>query len=164
MTTLSLVVTSAAMAASFVCGMMVQAKRTSPVRPSELRVTGIGGIFFKARDPMKLADWYRKHLGISFEGQGAAFHRFDWSEKDDPSKTGVTVWAIFPQTTKYLGPDQSRFMINYRVSNLDSLLSALRKEGVEVDKEVQKEANGRFGWASDPEGNRLELWEPLRTQ
>ncbi|MFZ0332863.1 MAG: VOC family protein [Candidatus Acidiferrales bacterium] len=150
----------AAVAASFVCGMMVQAKRKSSARPSEARVTGIGGVFFKAHDPMKLADWYRQHLGISFEGEGAAFHPFEWTEKENASKTGATVWAIFPEATKYLGGDKSRFMINYRVANLDYVVAQLKKEGVAVDEKIQDEANGRFGWATDPEGNRFELWEP----
>jgi predicted enzyme related to lactoylglutathione lyase len=160
MMALTLVITSTALATSFVCGMMVAAARSSAKPVSETRVTGIGGIFFRAHDSMKLADWYRKHLGISFEGEGAVFHPFEWTEKENPSKTGVTVWAIFPETTKYLGEDKSRFMINYRVANLERVMAELKKEGVEVDTKIQDEDNGRFSWATDPEGNRFELWEP----
>jgi predicted enzyme related to lactoylglutathione lyase len=160
MTALGFLIVSAVIGASFVCGMMVQAKRQTPIQVSEPRVTGIGGVFFKARDPLKLADWYRKHLGISFEGEGPAFHSFEWTEKENPSKTGATAWAIFPETTKYLGQEKSQFMINYRVANLERLLTELKKEGVEVDKKIQDEANGRFSWVTDPEGNRVELWEP----
>lgn len=161
MTTLTLAITSAALATSFVCGMMVEAARSAAKVVSETRVTGIGGVFFKAHDAPKLAAWYREHLGITFEGDDSgAFHPFEWLEKDNPSKTGVTVLAIFPETTKYFGTGQSRLMINYRVANLERVLTELRNEGVMVDDKIQDEPNGRFGWATDPEGNRSELWEP----
>ena len=153
---------SAAMVASFAFGMMVQAARNSEAdAKKDVRVTGIGGVFFKAHDAPKLAVWYREHLGITFEGDGAnAYHTFEWLEKENPSKTGSTVWAIFPETTKYFGESKSSLMINYRVANLDYVLAQLRKEGVKVDDKVQDEPYGRFGWATDPEGNRFELWEP----
>ncbi len=121
------------------------------------RVTGIGGIFFKATDPEKLKNWYRTHLGIESESWGAVFR---WS--DDPrSDNGSTAWSIFPDTTKYFAPSNQPFMINFRVANLDELLVALRAEGVEVDPKSGEGSDfGKFGWVMDPEGNRVELWEP----
>ena len=162
MTALGLGLVSAAMAASFAFGMMTQAARNSESdAKKEARVTGIGGVFFKAHDAPKLAAWYREHLGITFEGDGSnAFHSFEWLEKDNPAKTGSTVWAIFPETTKYFGASKSPVMVNYRVENLGRLLAALKSEGVQVEDKIQDETYGRFGWATDPEGNRFELWEP----
>lgn len=123
------------------------------------RVTGLGGIFFKAKDPNALYEWYEKHLGIKREadGSGAMFHRRDAA---DPEKTGLTVWSIFPQDTKYFGPGAAPFMMNYRVENLDELLKALREEGVTIDPKVEEYEYGKFAWVIDPEGNRIELWEP----
>jgi predicted enzyme related to lactoylglutathione lyase len=120
------------------------------------RVIGLGGIFFKAKDPKTLYEWYRKHLGIesATDGSGAM-----WRDADHPEVPGCNVWAIFSQETKYLAPSQSSFMINFRVENLDDLLKALREEGVQVDPKVEGEY-GKFGWIMDPEGNRVELWEP----
>ena len=157
MTQAALAITSVAVAASFLCGMMVQSARSSEAdAKKDVRVTGIGGIFFKAHDAPKLAAWYREHLGIVSEG---GFHTFEWLEKDEPSKTGSTTWAIFPEASKYFGASKSPLMINYRVANLDYVLAQLRKEGVQVDEKVQDESYGKFGWATDPEGNRFELWE-----
>ena len=123
------------------------------------RVTGIGGIFFKAANPASLYDWYEKHLGIKQDapGQGAAFH---WRDASDPEKPGMTAWSIFPETTKYFDPSKSTFMINYRVENLDALLEVLRAEGVEIDPKREDHDYGRFAWITDPEGNKIELWEP----
>jgi predicted enzyme related to lactoylglutathione lyase len=162
MTTITLGIGSLALAASFVCGMLVQAARNSESdTKKDVRVTGIGGVFFKAHDAPALARWYREHLGISFEGDGKnAYHAFEWREKDDPSKEGSTAWSIFPETTKYFGESKSSLMINYRVANLDYVLAQLRKEGVSVEEKTQDEGYGKFGWATDPEGNRFELWEP----
>jgi predicted enzyme related to lactoylglutathione lyase len=122
------------------------------------RVTGIGGIFFKSNDPQRLRDWYREHLGIESEGDsGASFH---WREADDPEQKGLTVWSAFPAETSYFDPSKAPFMINYRVADLDWLLQQLRAEGVEVDPRVEEYEYGRFAWVMDPEGNRIELWEP----
>ena len=153
------------MGLSFVLGMMLESARASSSDENDTRVTGIGGIFFKARDPRKLADWYRRHLGIDLKSTGssatsAQYHPFEWLEKGDPGKTGSTVFTIFSDQTKYFDPSHSSFMINYRVANLDRLLAQLKKEGVTVDDKIQDEGYGRFGWAMDPEGNRFELWEP----
>ncbi len=161
MTTLTLAITSAALATSFACGMMVQAARGSSAEKKDVRVTGIGGVFFKAHDAMKLAAWYREHLGIPSEGaESGAYHEFEWLEKDNPSKTGGTVWAVFPETTKNFGASKSPLMIDYRVANLERLLAQLKSEGVQVEDKIEDAPYGRFGHATDPEGNRFELWEP----
>jgi len=121
------------------------------------RVTGIGGIFFKAKDPDKLREWYRKHLGIESESWGG--FAFQW-ETDPQTDGGNTVWSIFPDTTKYFEPSNQPFMINFRVTDLHSLLAQLRAEGVEVDPKTDESEFGNFGWIMDLEGNRVELWEP----
>lgn len=117
------------------------------------QVTGIGGIFFKAKDPAKMAEWYRDNLGIRSE-EGHA--DFVWRDKDHPETTSRTVWSVFPANTKYF---ESPFMINYRVANLDRILEQLRRGGVVIEK-VEDYDYGRFAWIKDPEGNRIELWEP----
>jgi predicted enzyme related to lactoylglutathione lyase len=118
------------------------------------RVIGLGGAFFKAKDPKALYEWYQKHLGIeSSPGAGAIWHA-------DPESPAVNVWAIFPQDTKYFAPSQSNVMFNFRVDNLEELLKALRAEGVQVDEKMEAHEFGKFGWIMDPEGNRVELWEP----
>jgi len=162
MSGLGLAISSAAIAASFVCGMMVQAaKNSGSEAKKDVRVTGIGGVFFKANDAEKLAAWYHEHLGIDFQSYGgSAFHQFEWLEKDNPSKTGGTVLAVFPQSAKNFGESKSPFMVNYRVANLDSLLAQLKKEGVTVDEKTEDAPYGKFGHAMDPEGNRIEFWEP----
>lgn len=118
------------------------------------QVLGIGGIFFKARDPKALAAWYREHLGLPLEaGQTyAAFASAAAAEQ--------TVWSVFPTDTSYLGSGPAPFMVNYRVPNLDAMLAQLRAAGAQVDDKVEDYDYGRFGWATDPEGNRFELWEP----
>lgn len=120
------------------------------------RVTGIGGVFFKVRDPKAMAAWYRDHLGIDAKH---GYADFSWREKDHPDQVGRTVWCLFPTNTPYFGSSSAPFMINYRVANLDRMLEQLRHSGVAVGK-VEVEANGRFAWIADPEGVRIELWEP----
>ncbi len=121
------------------------------------RVTGIGGIFFKARDPQQMMAWYSQHLGIPASN---AYAKFDWRDNDDPERQGSTVWALFPHDTNYFQPSASPFMINYRVADLDGLLAQLREEGVAVEDRIEEYDYGRFAWITDPEGNRIELWEP----
>ena len=121
------------------------------------RVTGIGGIFFKSKDPERLRQWYREHLGIESEGDSASFH---WRDADQPQDEGLTVWSPFPHDTRYFEPSAAPFMINYRVADLDWLLTQLRDEGVEVDPRIEEYEYGRFAWIMDPKGNRIELWEP----
>lgn len=127
------------------------------------RVTGIGGIFFKSENPPQLYEWYEKHLGIQREPHGSA--SFHWRELQaadgtEPGPEAQTVWSIFPQTTKYFGASKSSFMINYRVDNLDALLEDLKKSGIEIDPHREDGDYGRFAWITDPDGNRIELWEP----
>jgi len=122
------------------------------------RVTGIGGIFFKAKDPAALGAWYREHLGLAVEAWGGT--TFAWREASRRGRKGVTVWSLFPRTSKYFDPSRSPFMVNYRVDDLDAVLRALRAEGCRVDDRVEESGFGRFGWVMDAEGNRLELWEP----
>jgi predicted enzyme related to lactoylglutathione lyase len=117
------------------------------------RVNGIGGVFFKARDPKKMRAWYRDHLGIESKG---GYANFTWREKDNPDRIGRTVWTLFPTNTSYFA---APMMINYRVANLDRMLAQLRRAGVAVEK-TEDYDYGRFAWITDPEGNRIELWEP----
>lgn len=123
------------------------------------RVTGIGGIFFKARNPAALGEWYRTHLGIDVAEWGGAIFR--WQSPENPAGEGTTVWTIFSETSSKFAPSTSAFMINYRVDDLHALLAALRAEGCEVDENVIDDSEyGKFGWVMDPEGNRIELWQP----
>jgi len=122
------------------------------------RVTGIGGIFFKARDPDGLKDWYRERLGIVPGADGTV--TFEWRNKERPDEIGYTVWAPFSQDTEYFDPSTASFMVNFRVDDLYGLLERLREEGVTVDDKTEDSEYGRFGWVMDPEGNRVELWEP----
>lgn len=122
------------------------------------RVTGLGGLFIKCKDPQAMYSWYEQHLGIERdESQSVSFA---WRDVAEPEKTGMTVWALFPEETKYFDPSRSPFMMNFRVENLEQLLQALRAEGVQVDDKVESHEFGKFGWIMDPEGNRIELWEP----
>ena len=122
------------------------------------RVTGIGGVFFKARDPKALGACYRTHLGIGVEAWGGA--AFRWKGPDTPDGVGTTVWSPFAADTSYFAPSSAPFMINYRVDDLHAVLAALRAEGVEVVDKVDESEYGKFGWVIDPEGNKLELWQP----
>ena len=121
------------------------------------RVTGIGGIFFKSNDPDRLREWYRKHLGIESESWGG--FAFKW--QDDPRHDdGSTTWSIFSADTKYFEPADKPFMVNFRVADLNSLLTELRAEGADVDPKMEESEFGKFGWVMDADGNRVELWEP----
>lgn len=143
----------------FITGVWTMAERqdASPL-PTE-RVTGIGGVFFKAKDPKTLGAWYTQKLGIQFEKEGP-FSIFRWKDDKDATKQGMTVWSLFPATTKYFGPGTSSCMLNYRVANLDRMLAQLKKLGVEIDAKVEDDFNGRFAHIFDPEGNKIQLWEP----
>lgn len=122
------------------------------------RVTGIGGIFFKSENPEKSKEWYKKHLGI---GSGKWGGTFEWRHADNPEKKGYTAWSFFEKDTKYTDPSSKDFMINYRVENLEELLKELKKEGVEVVGEMEVFEYGKFGWIMDPNGIKIELWEPV---
>ncbi len=119
------------------------------------KVLGIGGVFFKARDPQRLAAWYRDHLGLPVEGECAEF-----SAPSQPDPQARIVWATFPADSDYLGPGGARFMVNYRVANLDRMLEQLRLADVTIEK-IEDHEYGRFAWITDPEGNRVELWQPV---
>jgi len=125
------------------------------------RVTGIGGVFFKAKDPDGLRDWYRRHLGLEVQEWGGV--AFRWNSPDAPNPNGTTAWSIFPNTNEYFAPSTAPFMVNYIVDDLQSLLSALRAEGCAVDDKTETSDYGKFGWVMDPEGNRVELWEPPKS-
>lgn len=121
------------------------------------RVTGIGGVFFKARDPQALAAWYAKHLGLQVEDWGGVVFR--WAD-DNPGGQGTTIWSPFPQDSSYFAPSTAGFMLNFRVEDLHGLLACLRDEGCTVDDKTDSSEHGTFGWVMDPEGNRIELWQP----
>jgi catechol 2,3-dioxygenase-like lactoylglutathione lyase family enzyme len=125
------------------------------------RVTGIGGVFFKSKDPERLYAWYERHLGLKRDQAAGGAVLFRWA--DDHGGDGMTVWSIFREDTTYFQPSQSNLMINYRVADLDALLETLREEGVEIDPK-RDESYGRFAWIMDPDGNRIELWEPPKDQ
>lgn len=118
------------------------------------RVIGIGGIFFKARDPKALSAWYAQHLGLKIEEFGGTMFG------EDAARPGYTIWSPFAHDTHYFDPSDKPFMVNFRVDDLHALLAALRGAGVQVDARVEESEYGRFGWIMDPEGNRVELWEP----
>ena len=122
------------------------------------RVTGIGGIFIKAKNADALREWYRKHLGIDVQAWGGA--SFSWSSPDRPHENGATIWNVFEPDSDYFAPSSASFMVNYRVENLTTLLAQLREEGCEVDSKTDESEFGKFGWVMDCEGNRIELWEP----
>jgi catechol 2,3-dioxygenase-like lactoylglutathione lyase family enzyme len=125
------------------------------------RILGIGGVFFKSANRDQMRDWYSTHLGLADKGQGAML---PWREHDDPKKEHVTVWTIFPASTKYLDPSPAPFMINYIVDDMDALLDRLKQEGVKIDPKRMDESYGRFAWIYDPDGNKIELWQPLPAQ
>jgi catechol 2,3-dioxygenase-like lactoylglutathione lyase family enzyme len=127
------------------------------------RATGIGGVFFRAKNPGKLSAWYKRHLGLPVEDQWSGC-QFQWREMKNPKKTGSTVWSAFKADTKYFGSAKQGHMINYRVSNLKKMLAQLKKDGVWVDPKVHESEFGKFGWVRDGEGNRIELWEPPKVR
>lgn len=122
------------------------------------RVTGIGGIFFKAKDAVRLREWYKRHLGIEIEDWGGT--AFRGKDADGQPVCGTMVWSIFEADTVYLEPGKAPFMINYRVDDLLEVLGALRAEGCAVEDRVDESEFGKFGWVIDPEGNKVELWQP----
>ncbi|MCF4100353.1 VOC family protein [Gillisia sp. M10.2A] len=119
------------------------------------RVTGIGGVFFKTKDPKAVKDWYNTHLGLNTDQWGCTFW---WMDKDGNKCS--TQWSPFKDDTTYFEPSKKNFMMNFRVENLEELLKELKKEGVQVMDEIQTVEEGKFGWIVDLEGNKIELWEP----
>src|ERR1043166_1352122 len=135
-----------------------QSQKGKPTMSQKGRILGIGGIFFKSANQQQMKEWYGKHLGLGESGHDAML---PWREKDNPESEQVTVWSIFPSTTKYFEPSSASFMLNYIVDDLDALLERLGKEGVRIDPKRQDESYGRFAWIYDPDGNKIELWQPI---
>ncbi|MEP7128033.1 MAG: VOC family protein [Chitinophagales bacterium] len=123
------------------------------------RVTGIGGLFFQCEDVNQQKSWYEKHLGMQMNDWGGSI--FMWRDIDDPEKKGSTSWSTFKKESTYFEPSNKPFMFNYRVENLEELLKVLKEEGVQIIGEMQVFEYGKFGWIMDPEGNKIELWEPI---
>jgi predicted enzyme related to lactoylglutathione lyase len=122
------------------------------------RVTGIGGIFFNARDPVALRAWYKKHLGIDVRAWGGT--AFQWTDAEGNPTAGTTIWSIGDASGGHFAPSKSSFMVNYRVENVHALVAALRAEGCNVLEKIDESEYGKFAWVIDPEGNKIELWEP----
>ena len=145
-------------AASFLSGFALKTIITKENKaPKMKKVTGIGGIFFKCKDPKKLREWYQKNLGFNTNAYGASF---EWYEGFDSTKKGQTQWTPFSETTKYFEPSTKDFMIDYRVDNLDTLVEELKKDGVTTVDTIQRVGFGKFIHILDAEGNKVELWEP----
>lgn len=126
------------------------------------RVTGIGGIFFNAKDPVALRAWYMTHLGIEVQEWGGA--AFRWTDESGKPTPGTTIWSIGDADGDYFAPSKASFMINYRVADLHGVLQALREEGCNVLEKTDDFEYGKFGWVIDPEGNKVELWQPPEGQ
>ncbi|MEC7823914.1 MAG: VOC family protein [Pseudomonadota bacterium] len=126
------------------------------------KVTGIGGVFFKSKhNDRKLAKWYSEHLGFKLEDFGGAI--LNWAE-DTANDNGLTVWHVAAKESEWFSPSQSPFMINYRVDDLDELLAQLQSKGIEIEAGPESHENGKFAWIMDPEGNKIELWQPQAWQ
>jgi predicted enzyme related to lactoylglutathione lyase len=125
------------------------------------KVTGIGGIFFKCKDPQKMNEWYKTHLGFDTGQYGT---NFEWRQAADPTKKGSTQWSPFAETTKYFEPSTKDFMINYRVENLEALVEQLKAEGVTIVDKIESYDYGKFVHIIDVEGNKVELWEPADSE
>ena len=122
------------------------------------RVTGIGGIFFKAKDAPALRAWYERHLGIDVQAWGGA--AFTWTDSGGTPAGGTTIWSIGPEEGDQFAPSRASFMVNYRVEDLQAVVAALRAEGCNVLDTIDESAYGTFAWVIDPEGNKVELWQP----
>lgn len=148
-----------ALATSFCFGFAFKSIITGPSgNNTEMkRVTGIGGIFFKCKDPKNMREWYKTHLGLKTNPYGAVF---EWRQAIDSTKKGVSQWSPFSEKTKYFEPSTKEFMINYRVDNLVALVDELKKEGVTVTDTIETYDYGKFVHIMDVEGNKIELWEP----
>jgi predicted enzyme related to lactoylglutathione lyase len=122
------------------------------------KVTGIGGIFFKCKDPKKMTEWYKDNLGLNANPYGASF---EWYEGEDNTKKGQTQWTPFSETTKYFEPSEKDFMINYRVADLEALVGELKSNGVTIVDAIETVDFGKFVHILDAEGNKVQLWEPI---
>lgn len=126
------------------------------------RVTGIGGIFFKAKDAPAMRAWYQRHLGIDVQEWGGA--AFTWADSNGMPTGGTTIWSVFPEQGEQFAPGNATFMINYRVGDLRALVAVLKEEGCNVLDKIEESEFGVFGWVIDPEGNKVELWQPPEGQ
>jgi len=122
------------------------------------KVTGLGGIFYKVEDPEEHKKWYRENLGIESDQYGG---KFIWRDEEDPSKKCHTAWSPFPKSSRYFDPSKQDFMINYRVHDLDALLKELEKSGIKQEGKMEEYEYGKFAWILDPDGIKIELWEPV---
>jgi len=143
-------------------GSQAQAAPAEPAQPAPAaqppgHITGIGGVFFKAKDPKALVAWYRDVLGLPLEAWGGAALRYD-----APQHPPALIWSAFPASTKYFAPSTGDYMINYVVDDMEAFLKRLRAKDVTILKQEDSDPNGRFAWILDPEGNKIELWEPKR--
>ena len=147
-------------AASFLSGFAVKTIITNQTKTitNMKKVTGIGGVFFKCKDPKKMTEWYKENLGLTTNPYGATF---EWYEAADSTKKAQTQWTPFPETTKYFEPSAKDFMINYRVENLEALVEELKKNGVTIVDKIETYDYGKFIHILDAEGNKIELWEPI---
>jgi predicted enzyme related to lactoylglutathione lyase len=152
------ILTTLALITTFALGFAFKSLITNTNREQSLKkATGIGGIFFKCRDPKKIREWYRVHLGLNTNDYGAVF---EWRQGADTTKKGFTQWTPFKETSKYFEPSTRDFMINYRVENLEALIDQLRKDSVTIVDKVETADYGKFIHIMDAEGNKVELWEP----
>ena len=141
------------------CGHIEWALKDLDIKMDDLphQVTGLGGVFFMSPDPEKLKSWYKEHLGINYDQYGFLFK---WRNNQEVSKKGYTQWSVFSNTSKYFQPSDQRYMINYRVKDLEGLLESLREKGIELPGEMEVYEYGKFAWLIDLDGNKVELWEP----
>jgi predicted enzyme related to lactoylglutathione lyase len=149
------------LATTFCLGFAFKTVITSNNNHTMKKVTGIGGIFFKCKDPKRMKDWYKTHLGLNTNDYGATF---EWREESDSTKKGQTQWSPFDETTKDFEPSTKDFMINYRVADLEGLVEELKKEGVTIVDKIESYDYGKFVHIIDMEGNKVELWEPAETK
>ncbi len=156
-TTFILLVIAASFLSGFAFKTIISVNSRSNAHQSSKKVTGIGGIFFKCKDPKKMREWYRINLGLQTNDYGTVF---EWRQGADTTKKGFTQWSPFTEKTKYFEPSTKDYMINYRVENMEELLSELKRNGVTVTDTVQSASYGKFVHILDIEGNKLELWEP----
>ena len=122
------------------------------------KITGLGGVFFKCKDPQAMRDWYNKNFGLSNDKYG---HPFVWKKHEAPEQNGYTVWNPFDDNSDYFKPSKQKYMINYRVENIEELMKNLKKADITIVGEIESFDYGKFGWILDPEGNKIELWEPI---
>ncbi|MFN8259333.1 MAG: VOC family protein [Chitinophagales bacterium] len=143
---------------SFLSGFSFKSMLTKQQNAETEKVTGIGGIFFKCKDPKKMKEWYRQHLGFNTDAYGATF---EWYERKDSTRKAQTQWTPFSEKTTYFAPSTKDFMINYRVKNLEVLVAELKKENVTIVDSLETYDYGKFIHIMDPENNKIELWEPI---